>query len=158
MIRRALALTHTGFGRLLRHRLVGKHANPDLAAALHETRHGHAAGFNLPIGDPSRLQNLQPEIAECQRRSAPGLAGRATALLLAILHFLWHQHNDFPVETLLATSLLIRCSSAAPGRRRSRLGRYDDLTQNPPAAVVVSRFFWGRISPLYTQHFTPITP
>src|SRR5262249_29725215 len=96
VVRRALALTHTGFSRLLRHRLVGEHANPDLAAALHETRHGHAARLDLAIGHPSGLEHLQPVIAERQRRAAPRLAGHAPALLFPILHFLWHQHNEFP--------------------------------------------------------------
>src|SRR5437764_15407114 len=53
MIRRTLAFTHTGFGWLLGDWLVWKQPDPDLAAALYKTRHGHAAGFDLPVGDPA---------------------------------------------------------------------------------------------------------
>src|SRR5580700_8899292 len=91
----ALALTHTGFSGLLGDRLVGEYANPDFSAALHKTRHGHATGFDLTVGHPSRLEHFEPVIAERQRRSAPCLAGHAPALLFPILHFLWHQHNEF---------------------------------------------------------------
>src|SRR5580704_8058182 len=93
MIRSAFALSHTGFSRLLRNRFVRKDADPDLSTALHETRHGHAAGFNLAVGDPSRLENFESEIPKGQRASAPRLAGHTPALLLAVLYFLWHQHK-----------------------------------------------------------------
>src|SRR5438874_2282379 len=105
MIRRSLAFTHTGFGRLLSNRLVGKQANPDLAAALNEASHSDAAGFDLPVGDPARLKHLQSEISESQLAAAPCLTGHAPALLLAVLHFLWHQHNLCPVTSLLRSRM-----------------------------------------------------
>src|SRR5581483_2687237 len=49
VVGRPLTLAHTGLGRFLGHRLVGKNADPDLAAALDEPGHGHAAGFDLPV-------------------------------------------------------------------------------------------------------------
>ena len=55
LLRRALAFTHTGFSRLLGDRLVRKQADPNLAAALDETRHGDAGRFNLPVGDPAAV-------------------------------------------------------------------------------------------------------
>src|SRR5580704_18265338 len=53
LLGRAFALTHTGFSRLLGDGLVGKQADPYLAAALDEARHGDAGGFNLPVCDPT---------------------------------------------------------------------------------------------------------
>src|SRR5580704_10276038 len=101
MIGSSLAFAHTGFSRLLGHWLVRKYPNPDFAAALYEAGHGYAAGFDLAVGNPARLEYFQPEVAERQRASAPGFAGHAAALLLAILHFLWHQHK---VSSLFASS------------------------------------------------------
>src|SRR6266849_2350765 len=94
MIGSSLALAHTSFSRLLRDWLVWKYADPNLAAALHEARHGHTARFNLAVGDPPGFKHLQAEIPEGQRTAAPGLTGHAPALLLAVLHFLWHQHKS----------------------------------------------------------------
>src|SRR4029077_12012608 len=93
VIRCALALAHTGFGRLLGDRLIGKKSDPDLAPALNEARHRYAAGFNLPVRDSPRFEHLQSVVAESQLRPAPGLPGHAAALLLAVLHLLWHQHS-----------------------------------------------------------------
>src|SRR5437588_11194794 len=109
MIGSSLALTHTVLSRLLRDWLVWKYADPDLAAALHKAGHGHAAGFDLPVGDPARLKHLQSEIPKRQRASTPGLAGHAPALLLAVLYFLWHQHKSaLPVKKALKRSRGLR--------------------------------------------------
>src|SRR5690349_14171215 len=78
---RALAFAHTGFGRLLGHRLVREQADPNFAAALHEPGHSHAAGFNLPVGNPTWLHHLQPVITKGELASAPRLTAHATALL-----------------------------------------------------------------------------
>src|SRR5579871_372239 len=98
MIGRALALTHTGFSGLLGDRLVGENPNPQLAAALDETRDRDARRFNLAVGDPKRFHGFQTIDAECQRRTTPRLPGAASALLLAILHFLGHQHTISPLR------------------------------------------------------------
>src|SRR5450759_2962386 len=102
----ALALAHTGFGRLLGDRLVGKEAQPDFSATLDEARHGDTAGFDLAVGDVAALHDLEAVIAEGQLAAAPGLAGHAAALLLAVLHFLWHQHKSALSYQLSAFSLL----------------------------------------------------
>src|SRR5437868_6706089 len=99
VIWRALAFTHTGFSGLLGDRLVGKQANPNLAATLYETRDSHAARLDLAVADPARLQYLQAKLPKGQLRTAPRLTGHASALLLAVLHFLWHQHNEFSVPS-----------------------------------------------------------
>src|SRR5438270_6864235 len=84
MVRCALPFAHTGFSRLLGHWLIWEQADPNLAATLHKTRHSDTAGFDLPIGNPARLHDFQPEIAKGELSSAPGLTAHATALLLAV--------------------------------------------------------------------------
>src|SRR5437764_13900761 len=93
MIRRAFAFPHTGFSRLFGDRLIGKQSNPDLATTLDETSHGHATRLDLPVGNPSRLEDLPSVIPERQRAAGPGLPGHAPALLLAVLNFLLHQQK-----------------------------------------------------------------
>ena len=46
-----------------------------------------------PIGDKIVVKRLEAEVSEFQARAAPGLALHSTALLLAVLNFLRHQHN-----------------------------------------------------------------
>src|SRR4051794_36096449 len=105
MIGRALALAHTGFGRLLGDRLIREQAQPYFAATLDEARHGDAAGFDLAVGDPAGLEHFQPVIAEGELASAPRLAAHASALLLAVLNFFWHQHKKLASSLwLLAVS------------------------------------------------------
>src|SRR6185312_17177150 len=73
------------------------HAHPDLAAALDEAGHGDTGGFDLAVGDPARLHDFQAEVAERELAAGPSLAGHASAVLLAELNFLGHQHMRFPV-------------------------------------------------------------
>src|ERR1700746_3405062 len=94
MIGRAFALTHTSFSRLLSHWLIREKTDPDLSAALNETRHRYATGFDLAIGDPSRLKHLEPVVSEGKLASAPRLSCHTAALLLAVLHFFRHQHKS----------------------------------------------------------------
>src|SRR5437868_4259856 len=95
MIRSTLALAHTGFSRLLRNRLVRKKTDPYFPATLDETRDRHAARLNLAVADPARLQHLQPVLTEGQLGTAPRLSSHASALLLAVLNFFWHQHKNW---------------------------------------------------------------
>src|SRR6266853_1795405 len=114
MIRRSLALAHTGFSRLLCDRLVREQADLNLAAALDETGHGHARRLDLTVGNPTRLEHLQPEIAERQLAPAPRLPRHAPALLLTVLHFLWHQHKVS--SWLLASGRILRTRLPAAAR------------------------------------------
>jgi hypothetical protein len=50
--------------RLLGDRLVGKKADPNLAATLDEARHGDTGRFNLPGRDPTAAHGLQAEVAK----------------------------------------------------------------------------------------------
>src|SRR5271168_3974885 len=94
MIGSALTFAHTGFGRLLGDRLVRKQTEPNLAAALDEARHRDTAGFDLTVGDVAALHDLETVVAEREIGAAPRFAAHATALLLAKLDLLWHQHNE----------------------------------------------------------------
>src|SRR5437016_2019619 len=89
----SLAFTHTGFSRFLGHWLIWKQTDLNLAASLDKASHRHTCRLNLTVGNPARLENLQSVIAESQLTPAPRLPGHAPALLLAVFHFLWHQHR-----------------------------------------------------------------
>src|SRR6185312_11549830 len=91
-LRRTLTLTHAGLGRLLRDGLIGEDPDPHLAAALDVTRKRHTSGFDLPGGDPARLQRLQAIGAERDLRATMGETGRATLEPLAEFDALWTQH------------------------------------------------------------------
>src|SRR5579859_4722849 len=82
VIRRAFAFAHTGFGRLLGHRLVWKETKPNFAAALYETRHSNTARFDLAVGDIAAFEDLQSVVPKGQVGTAPGLTGHASPLLL----------------------------------------------------------------------------
>src|SRR5439155_3787548 len=105
LLRCAFTFSHTGFSRLLGDGLIREEADPDLAAALNETRHGDAGGFNLAVGDPAAFERLETVLAKRDRRPAPGLSGHAPALLLAVFDFLRHQHGGL---TLLLFLLAFR--------------------------------------------------
>src|SRR6185312_8135283 len=110
MIRSAFAFPHTGFGRLLGHRLIGKKTQPDFSAALHKAGHGHAARLNLAVSNVAAFHNLEPVIPERKLGAAPGLTCHASALLLAVLNFFRHQHkSQFPV---LSDQSSVRSSSS----------------------------------------------
>src|SRR5438876_331528 len=93
MVRSTFAFSHTGFSWLLGDRFVRKQTDPDFSTALNETRHRHATGFDLTVGDPTRLEHLQSVITEREHAPAPGFPGHASALLLAVLNFFRHQHK-----------------------------------------------------------------
>src|SRR5712692_3498738 len=89
----ALALAHPGLRGLLGHRLVGEDADKDLPAALDAAGQRHPRRLDLTVGDPARLERLEPELAEGQGRAALGLALHAAALGLPVLDPLGHQHG-----------------------------------------------------------------
>src|SRR6185437_16084751 len=70
---------HADFGRLLGDRLVGKHFDPDLTAALDVTRHCDTRRFDLTVGHPTRLERLKAPFAERQGAAAQRLAPHASA-------------------------------------------------------------------------------
>src|SRR6185295_16135591 len=94
VFRRALAFAHTRFRRLLRDRLVGKHANPDLAAALDVTSHRNTSSLDLTIRDPRGLQTLESILTEADLAATSRDASHASTHLLTVLNFLRHQHDE----------------------------------------------------------------
>src|SRR6185437_9525637 len=93
---RALAGAHAGLGRLLREALVGEDVDPDLAAALDLARHRDTGGLDLAVRDPAAVDRLQAVVAELHRRLTLRVAATATAVHLAELRLLRHQHQASP--------------------------------------------------------------
>src|SRR3954454_17004634 len=89
----ALALTHTDFGRLRRHRHVREDADPHPAGALHGAGDRAASRLDLPGVHTVRFHRLQAELAEIQVRAALRGAGNAALELLTELRFLRLQHG-----------------------------------------------------------------
>src|SRR5260370_25944100 len=58
LFRRAFALAHPRFGRLLGVRLVLADPHPKFSGATDEPRNRHARRFDLPVGDPRAFHGL----------------------------------------------------------------------------------------------------
>src|SRR5467141_1043706 len=111
LLRRAFALAHARFGRLLGERLVRENPDPQFSAALDEARNRHARSFNLPDGDPRAFHGFQSVLAERQIPAAPGFAVAAAAHLLSVLHFLRHQHRCVLASLISLTAARLQPSS-----------------------------------------------
>src|SRR5882724_1316410 len=111
LFRRAFALAHARFRRLLGERLIRKNPDPQFSAALDEARDRHARSFNLPVGDPRALHGFQSVFTECQITAAPGFAFAAPAHLLSVLHFLRHQHRCILASLISLTAFCLRYRS-----------------------------------------------
>src|SRR3982074_2034254 len=105
LLRRAFALAHARFGRLLGERLIRKNPDPQFSAALDEPRNRHARRFNLPVGDPRAFHGFQTVIAKREISAAPCLAVAAAAHLLSVFHFLRHQHRSVLASRISAKFL-----------------------------------------------------
>src|SRR5205814_8781793 len=97
VIGRALARTHPDLGRLLGHRLVREHADPDLSTTLEVVDDGAPRGLDLPRRHPARLLRLQRVVAEVHRAAGDGMTLHAATLEFAVLEPLWLQHQFVPV-------------------------------------------------------------
>jgi hypothetical protein len=82
---RALALAHADLGGLLRDRLVGKHADPELSLALEVAGDRDPGRLDLLAGHGAARERLQAEFAERERVAALGVAGAGALLGLAVL-------------------------------------------------------------------------
>src|SRR6185503_18651293 len=93
VLRVALAVAHAHLGRLLRHRLVREHADPDAAAALDVARHGAASGLELARREAAAGRGLEAVLAEGHARAARGDAPVAPLLLFSVLRACGLQHG-----------------------------------------------------------------
>src|SRR4029077_8766142 len=140
--RRAFARTHAHFERLLRHRHVRKHADPDPAGTFHVPGQRAARRLDLARGDALRLHRLEPELAERQVDRARGDAVDAALMGFAEFGAYRLQHCLKPLS--------IPCAHAA-----SRRGR-----PASPSAIFLSCAIGScsMISPLKIQTLTPQVP
>src|SRR5438034_10513640 len=97
LLRVALALAHSGLGRLLRDGLVGEDPDPYLAAALEAPGQRDTRRLDLPARHPARLERLQPVLAERERRAPLRGPPHPPALGLPVLDALGHQHARSPL-------------------------------------------------------------
>src|SRR5262245_11434776 len=89
VLRVALPLTHSSFCRFLRNRLVGENSRPNLTTTLHTASDRNTSSLNLPAGDPTRLQCLEPELAKGNLTAPIGLASHAPFHHFTELNFFW---------------------------------------------------------------------
>src|SRR5690606_10605740 len=135
----ALARAHADLDGLLGDRLVGEHADPHLAAALHVAADRTARGLDLARGELAGGGRLQPVLAEADGVAVPGQAVIAALVHLAELGSLGLQHGY---------------SLASRSRRgpRGRSARSPRSPRSPPRGES-SCFSWptwakSKISPL----------
>src|SRR5690606_32813868 len=96
VLRVALTVTHTDFGRLLRDGLIRENANPDTAATLDVTVDGTTSGFDLTSGQTATAGGLQTELTERHVGTTGRQTGVAALLLFAILSARGLQHGYSP--------------------------------------------------------------
>src|SRR5258705_6992929 len=157
LLRRAFALAHARFGRLLGERLVRKNPDPQFSAALDEPRNRHTRRFDLPVGDPRAFHGFQTVLAERQISAAPSLAVAAAAHLLSVLHLLRHQHRCVLASLISLTASRLQpnsqhfsftpqrrfrvpSESSKPSWARFRPGRPSTSPQSPPKRCWVPQF------------------
>src|SRR5205085_4643404 len=102
-----------GLGRLLGDRQVREDVDPDLAAALDAPRHGDPGGLDLAVGDPRRLERLEPVLPEVDHGVALREPLPAAAVVLAELDALGHQHGSaLPCVPAAAASATVATAPA----------------------------------------------
>src|SRR5206468_1964976 len=85
----ALAVAHPHLGRLTRHRLVRKDADPDSPAALDVTRHRAPRRLDLPRRQPPAADGLETIFAKADLGADGSHTLVAALLLLAVLPSSW---------------------------------------------------------------------
>src|SRR5262249_29900881 len=111
---RALAGAHAGLRRLLGEGLVREEVDPDLPAPPDLAGGCDTGGLDLPVGDPTGLDGLQPEVAELDRRLALRVSGPPTTVVAAELRLPRHQHQASPsVSTVVSGEASVAGASFA---------------------------------------------
>ena len=125
-----LTATHTNFERLLADRHIRKHADPDLAAALHVAGHRATRGFDLSRRHARAAGRLQAELAEGNVAAALCQAVIAAFELLAVLGAFWLEHDCLSSSVRPAPVRRLRSPRQVP-RRQPQPGH---RPRPPPAA------------------------
>jgi hypothetical protein len=89
MIHWALTLTHSGFCRVLRNRLVWKDPDPNARATLRGPGNGRSASLNLRAGNPCCFHGLDAIVSEHDILAAIGFASSLSAESLPMLGSSW---------------------------------------------------------------------
>ncbi|CAH1659843.1 hypothetical protein CHELA1G11_11642 [Hyphomicrobiales bacterium] len=105
IFRRALALTHTHFSRLVGHGKIRENPDPHAALALHLTRDRASRRFDLPGSHALWLESLETELAEIEVRTALRGAVNTALELLTKLGLLGLQHLCLLKRRYAAASL-----------------------------------------------------
>src|SRR2546429_6464862 len=93
-LRRALAGTHPGLGRLLRDGLVREDGDPDLAATADVPGHRDTRRLDLPVRHVVRLQRLDAELAELHPGTPLGRTAAAWVVLLTVTDPAGNHHGS----------------------------------------------------------------
>src|SRR6185437_623118 len=112
----ALARAHADFDRLLGDRLVGEHADPQLAATLDETGDATTGGFDLTCGKRAMGRCLQAVLAKADEVGALRQTVVTALELLAVFGSLGLQHGNSPY-------FADRSRRPSPASRRESLRR-----------------------------------
>src|SRR5262245_53701526 len=130
-LRRALARAHAHLVRLLGDGHVGEDADPHPARPLHGARDGAPRRLDLTRGEALRLDRLEAEGAEVQRRAALGLAVDSTFMGLAEFGAHRLQHGRISLLALgrlglaLAAPAALAIAAAAPATAAAALLGFD---------------------------------
>src|SRR5204863_2927605 len=151
------ARAHADLERFLRDRAVGKHADPDLPAALHVAGHGAARRFDLARRHARAARRLQAELAEGHVVAALRQA-RITALeLLAELGALGLKHRQACAGVSGAVGAAWAGAAGAAGAAAAS-GAAGGAAPSASAACCCASSRLSNTSPLNIQTLTPMTP
>src|SRR5437763_2156491 len=152
----SLARAHADLERFLRDRDVGKHADPDLPAALHVAGHGAARRFDLARRHARAARRLQAELAEGHVVAALRQAGITALELLAELGALGLKHRQACAGVSGAAGAAgAAAAAAASGAAGSAAG---GAAPSASAACCRASSRLSNTSPLNIQTLTPMTP
>src|SRR5215216_5501018 len=108
VLRGTFTAAHAGFGRLLSYGFMREDVDPDLPTSLDLPGHRDTGRLYLAVGDPGRLQSLQPVLTELHLGAALGLSPHPTPVGLPVLELLRHQHllSASPRDILLVDAVV----------------------------------------------------
>ena len=108
----ALSFSHSGLGRLLRHRFVGENSNPHLPMTAKKSRHGHTARLDLLGRNVPSLEGLDPKLTKIN--IVPALAQTRKWPFRDFRNF-----DFFGIKVMNSSSRCWCCRRAAPSETTS---------------------------------------